>query len=175
MAHPSAAVRPEGRRDTAIMLIFKLLHILSMFAAVTTLIGFDMFLALPIWRRDVHGVATIFRMTRRPSPTIIGLLFLWAGIGFGLLTAATGSLDFFAGWLLAAYVLVVVLILAGVSPPKPKLRQVVEDAVEADEGRRPVEEVVRQMAMATVPLTVYVGMEVVLFAVIITDMVLMPF
>ena len=155
------------------MLIFKLLHILSMFTAVTTLVGFEMFIALAIWRRDVHGMATIFRMTRRPSPVNIGILFLLAGIAFGLLTAATGGLDFFAGWLLAAYVLVAVLILANVSPPKRRVRQVAEDAVEADEGRRPVEEVVRQMA--TVPVTLYIGMNVVLFAAIIADMVLKPF
>jgi len=155
------------------VLIFKLLHILSMVTAVTALVGFEMFIALAIWRRDVHGIAVIFRMTRRPSPVNIGILFLLAGIAFGLLTAATGGLDFFAGWLLAAYVLVAVLILANVSPPKRRVRQIAEDAVEADEGRRAVEEVVRQMA--TVPVTLYIGMNVVLFAAIIADMVLKPF
>ncbi|HET6745300.1 MAG TPA: hypothetical protein VFH90_05540 [Candidatus Limnocylindria bacterium] len=155
------------------MLIFKLLHILSMFAAVTILVGFDLAIALPIWRRDVHGVATIFRMARRASPTNIGLAFLAAGIGFGLLTAATGGLDFLAGWLIAAYVLIALLILVNASPPKRKIRQVVVDAVEADDGRRSAEEVERQMA--TAPLTVFVGMNVVLFVAIIADMVLKPF
>jgi len=163
-------VRPKGGNR---VLIFKALHILSMFTAVTAIVGMEMFIALAIWRRDVHGLATIFRMTRRPSPINIGILFLFAGIGFGLLTAATGGLDFFAGWLLAAYVLVAALILANVSPPKRRVRQVAEDAVDADEGRRPVEEVVHHMA--TVPVTVYIGINLVLFAAIIADMVLKPF
>jgi hypothetical protein len=32
--------------------------------------------------------------------SLIGNVALAAGIGFGLLTAATGGLDFFAGWLM---------------------------------------------------------------------------
>ena len=155
------------------MLIFKALHILSMFAAVTTLVGTEMFIAIAIWRRDVPGLATIFRMTRRPSPTNIGILFLLAGIVFGLLAAATGRFDFLAGWLLAAYVLVAVLIIVSVSPQKQRVRQVAEAAADAAEGRRSVEEVAA--LMATVPVTAYVALNILIFAAIIADMVLKPF
>jgi hypothetical protein len=98
------------------MLIFKVLHVLSMFTAVTLLEGVPTFMALAIWQRDVRGAAAVFRLARRPGNTMIGGVFLLAGIVFGLLTAATGGLDFFAGWLIAAYVLVAALILSNLLP-----------------------------------------------------------
>jgi hypothetical protein len=151
------------------MLIFKTLHILSMFAAVTLLVGLQIFVALAIWRRDVRGLAAIYRLARRPGNTVVGGVFLLAGIVFGLLTAATGGLDFFAGWLVNAYVLVAALILSNLLPAKHRVRQVAEEAVEAESGGRPVDEVVRDMA--TAPIGVF-AIDVALFAAIIADMVL---
>ena len=155
------------------MPIFKLLHILSMVGAVTLLVGTEVFVTLAIWRRDVRGLATIFRLTRSPSPTTIGGILLLAGVAFGLLAAATGAIDFFAGWLIAAYVLVIALVVANVSPQKRQVRQVAQAAVDAEEGRRSVDEVVGQMA--TVPIALYFATNVVLFAALIADMVLKPF
>jgi uncharacterized membrane protein len=155
------------------MLIFKALHILSMFAAVTALVGTEMFIVLAIWRRDVQALAVIYRLTRRASPTVFGLVFLLAGIAFGLLTAATGGFNFFAGWLVAAYVLVAALVLVNVSPPKRKVRKVAIEAVEAEAEQRPVEEVVRNMA--NVPTANYFVTNLVLLAAIVADMVLKPF
>jgi hypothetical protein len=155
------------------MLIFKALHILCMFSAVTALVGTEIFIVLAIWRRDVHALAVIYRLTRRPSPTSIGLVFLLAGVAFGLLAAATGGFDFLAGWLIAAYLLVAALILANLSPPKQKVRRVAIEAAEAEAGHRPVEEVVRDMAR--VPLATYFSMNLVLFTALIADMVLKPF
>jgi Zn-dependent protease with chaperone function len=155
------------------VLIFKALHILSMFAAVTALVGTEIFIVLAIWRRDVQALAMIYRLTRRPSPTVVGLFFLLVGIAFGLLTAATSGFDFLAGWLIAAYVLVVALILVNLSPPKRKVRKVAIEAIEAEAGRRPVEEVERNMA--NVPTANYFATNLVLLAAIIADMVLKPF
>jgi len=98
------------------MLIFKALHILSMFAAVTLLVGLPIFVALAIWQRDVRGLAAIYRLARRPGNTVVGGAFLLAGVVFGLLTAATGGFEFFAGWLIDAYVLVAALILSNLVP-----------------------------------------------------------
>jgi Ca2+/Na+ antiporter len=154
------------------MLIFKVLHILSMFTAVTLLEGVPIFIALAIWQRDVRGLVAIFRLTRRPGNTLIGIVFLLAGVLFGLLTVATGGLDFFAGWLIAAYVLVAAMFLSNMVPAKRRVRQVAEEAVEAEAGQRPVEDVVRHMA--TVPLWFFL-VDVALFAAVITDMVLKPF
>jgi hypothetical protein len=41
------------RGGTLAMLLFKVLHILSMFAAVTFLLGESTYLAVAIWRGDV--------------------------------------------------------------------------------------------------------------------------
>ena len=154
------------------MLIFKVLHVLSMFTAVTLLEGVPIFIALAFWQRDVRGAAAVFRLARRPGNTVIGGAFLLAGIVFGLLTAATGGFDFFAGWLIAAYVLVAVLILSNLLPAKQRLRQIAEEAVEAEAGQRSVDEVVRHMEIA--PLW-FLPVDVALFAAIIADMVLKPF
>jgi hypothetical protein len=154
------------------VLIFKTLHILSMFSAVTLLIGVPIFIALAIWQRDVRGAAAVFRLARRPGNTVIGGAFLLAGIVFGLLTAATGGLDFFAGWLIAAYVMVAALILANLVPAKHAVRRVAEMSVEAEAGMRPVDDVVREME--TAPIWIF-WIDVALFAAIIADMVLKPF
>ena len=103
---------------------------------------------------------------------MLGTVFLLAGIVFGLLTAATGGFDFFAGWLIAAYVMVAALILTNLLPAKHRVRQILEEAVEAEAGPRPVDEVVRNMA--TAPIWVF-AIDVVLFVAIIADMVLKPF
>jgi hypothetical protein len=154
------------------MLIFKGLHILSMFTAVTLLISVPIFVALAIWQRDVRGLAAVYRLARRPGNTVVGSVFLLAGVVFGLLTAATGGFNFFAGWLIAAYIMVAVLILTNLLPAKHRVRQVAEEAVEAEAGQRPVDEVVRDMASA--PIGVF-AIDVALFVAIIADMVLKPF
>lgn len=154
------------------MPIFKVLHILSMFTAVTLLISVPIFAALAIWQRDVRGAAAVYRLARRPGNTVLGTVFLLAGIVFGLLTAATGGFDFFAGWLIAAYVMVAALILTNLLPAKHRVRQILEEAVEAEAGPRPVDEVVRNMA--TAPIWVF-AIDVVVFVAIIADMVLKPF
>src|SRR6266496_3373260 len=88
------------------MLIFKALHILSMFTMVTIFLGGEVLVAFATWRRDVHALATLERLFVQSRLPYIGIGALFAGIVFGLLTAATGGLDFFEGWLIAAYVLV---------------------------------------------------------------------
>src|SRR4026208_2544119 len=98
------------------MPIFKVLHILSMFTAVTLLISVPIFAALAIWQRDVRGAAAVYRLARLPGNTVLGTVFLLAGIVFGLLTAATGGFDFFAGWLIAAYVMAAAVVLHNPRP-----------------------------------------------------------
>ena len=154
------------------MLIFKALHIVSMFAAVTLLIGTQVFAALAIWRRDTRALAAVGRLAQRPGNTVIGGAFLLSGIVFGLLTAATGGFDFFAGWLIAAYVLVAALFVSNLLPAKHKIRRIYEAAVEAEAGQRPVDEVVRDMEK-TAHWVFWV--DVALFVLIIVDMVLKPF
>lgn len=77
-----------------------------MFTMVTIFVGGEVLVAFAIWRRDVHGRATLERLETQSRLPHVGLGALVVGIAFGLLTAATGGFDVFTGWLIAAYVLV---------------------------------------------------------------------
>jgi hypothetical protein len=155
------------------MLIFKVLHILSMFAAVTFLVGEALLYARAISRGDVPGLAGVRRLVGgRP---VVGAAFLMSGIVFGVLAAMTGGIDFFAGWLIAAYVLVVALFVVNGSPWVQRLPRLGEQAMEAVAGQRPVEEVAATMASIRTSTLVVVAANVALFVAIIADMVLKPF
>jgi hypothetical protein len=156
------------------VLIFKALHILAMFGAVTLLVGESTYMAIAIWRGDVRAVAAMRRqLGRRP---VVSVLVFLVGIGFGLLAVATGGLDFFAGWLIAAYVMVVALLAINGLPVVQKgYLGLVDKAVEADAGQRPVEEVARDMAALRRPFALVVVATWVLFAALILDMVVKPF
>jgi len=160
------------------MPIFKVLHILSMFAAVTLLVGEHLFYAAAVWRRDVRALAAIRRLSVAPlylaeGAPVVAIGFLLAGIVFGLLTALTGGFDLFAGWLIAAYVLTATILVFGGSPWVRRLARLGDEAVEADAGKRPVAEVVRHMAGSHAGLLFVIAAA--LFAAIIVDMVLKPF
>ena len=160
------------------MPIFKVLHILCMFAAVTLLVGEHLFYAGAVWRRDVRALAGIRRLSVKPlysaqGAPVVAVGFLLAGIVFGVLTALTGGFDFFAGWLIAAYLLTATILVFGGSPSVRRLAQLGDEAVEADAGKRPVEEVVRNMADSHAGLLFVIAAT--LFAAIIVDMVVKPF
>jgi hypothetical protein len=160
------------------MPIFKVLHILSMFAAVTLLVGDHLLYAAAVWRRDVRALAAIRRLSVPPLYTtggapVVAIGLLLAGIVFGLLTALTGGFDVLAGWLIAAYVLAATILVFGGSPWVRHLARLGDEAVEADAGKRPVEEVVGHMAGSHAGLLFVIAAA--LFAAIIADMVLKPF
>jgi uncharacterized membrane protein len=152
------------------MPIFKALHILSMFTMVTLFSGGELFYALAIRARDVRVLAWLHRNSRLIAFTALGALI--AGVVFGLLTAATGGLDFFAGWLIAAYLLVGLFFVNAAIFARP-MTKLAEKAVEAEAGRASSEEVVREMT-ASRPLRLFAANALV-FAAIILDMVLKPF
>jgi hypothetical protein len=156
------------------MLAFKALHILTMFAAVAFLVGESTFIAIAIWRGDVRALAAIRRLTGgRP---VVGAALFLIGIGFGLLTVATGGFDFLAGWLIAAYVMVVALFAVSALPVVQKgLLGLIRRAVEAEAGQRPAEEVARDMAAFRGRIVTVVTINAALFAALILDMVLKPF
>jgi hypothetical protein len=156
------------------MLAFKAVHILTMFAAVAFLVGESTFIAIAIWRGDVRALAAIRRLAGgRP---IVGSALFLVGIGFGLLTVATGGFDFLAGWLIAAYVMVVALFAINALPVVQKgLLGLIQRAVEAAAGQRPSEEVVSDMAAFRSRIVAVVAINAALFAGLILDMVLKPF
>jgi uncharacterized membrane protein len=155
------------------MLIFKALHILSMVTMITAEIGAEFLFVFAISRSDVRGLATIHRMLEQARIGTVGIGAFVAGVAFGLLTAATGGLDFFAGWLIAAYVLVAVILVSGSRHWPKTLLPLGAKAVEAEAGQRPIEDVVRDMVASRAVLW-FVVMSTI-FVLIILDMVLKPF
>jgi uncharacterized membrane protein len=155
------------------MLIFKALHILSMFAAVTFLMGDSLFIATAIWRRDIRALATFQRVVgARP---VIGASIFLVGVAFGLLTVATAGLDFLAGWLITAYLLVAALLAFQTVPPVQKMVQLARAAEEAEAGQRPMDEVARGMDAIRQQFPIVVAVNAAFLAAIILDMVLKPF
>lgn len=155
------------------MLIFKALHILLMFSVVTMEIGAEFLYAFAISRRDVRGLATIHRILEQVRLGPISITVFVAGVAFGLLTIATGGLDFLDGWLIAAYVLVAVILVTGGFLWPRRLLPLGAKAVEAEAGERPVEDVVRDMGASRAGL--WFALMATLFVLIILDMVLKPF
>jgi uncharacterized membrane-anchored protein YitT (DUF2179 family) len=155
------------------MLIFKALHILSMFSVVAMEIGAEFLFAFAIARRDVRALATVHRILEQARLGPISIAAFLAGIVFGLLTALTGGLDFLAGWLIAAYVLVTVIFVGGSRLWPKVLLPLGAKAVEAEAGQRPADDVVREMA-ASRAVWWHVAMATI-FGLIILDMVLKPF
>jgi Mn2+/Fe2+ NRAMP family transporter len=155
------------------MLLFKALHILSMFAAVTFLVGEALLYGRAIWRRDVAGLAAARRMLG-PRP-LIGVAFLVAGIVFGALAAVTGAIDLLEGWLIAAYVAVLALFAVNASPWVQRLPRLGEAALQASPEGPSADEIHRAIEAARPSTVVVVIVNVVLFAAIILDMVLKPF
>jgi hypothetical protein len=155
------------------MLIFKALHILSMFSVVAMEIGAEFLFAFAIARRDVPALATVHRLLEQARLGPISIAVFLAGVVFGLLTALTGRFDFLAGWLIAAYVLVAAIFVGGSRLWPKVLLPLGAKAVEAEAGQRPVDEVVRDMA-ASRAVWWHVAMATI-FVLIILDMVLKPF
>ena len=155
------------------MLIFKALHILSMFSVVAIEIGAEFLYVFAISRRDVPALATVHRITGEARLGPISIALFISGIVFGLLTALTGEFDFLAGWLIAAYVLVAVIFVGGSRLWPKQYLPLGDKAVEAEAGQRPAEDVVRAM-VASRAVWWFGGMAT-LFVLIILDMVLKPF
>jgi hypothetical protein len=145
-----------------------------MFAAVTLTIGDGLFILLAVWRHDVRALAALDRLVPGLGLTTAGAITFLVGIALGLVLAATGHLNFLAGWLIAAYVMVAAILLVNVSPFVQRLRPLVREAVAAEAGQGSAEEVVQGMSRLRVGLVVAMAINVVIFVAIIADMVLKP-
>jgi uncharacterized membrane protein len=154
------------------MLIWKALHVLSMFTMVAVFIGAEIFYAAAMWRRDAHMLAWIQRTVERAFLGWVGLGGILLGIVFGLLTAAAGGFDFVAGWLVAAYVLVV-LFFVNSALYGARVVHVGQAAMKAEDEGQPLEEIASSLNRADGLIVVAVNATI--FALIILDMVLKPF
>jgi len=153
------------------VLIFKALHILSMVTMVMLFSGGELYYALAIRARNVRALAWLHQSERQTRLAAFAGGALLSGITFGLLTVATGGLDFLDGWLIAAYVLIG-LFVANSAVFATRVVRLGDHAVEADAGKRPMEEVVAEMG--TNSATFLFAINATIFAAIILDMVLKP-
>lgn len=93
------------------MEIWKFLHILSMFSAVTLLVGGGLFAERMIRTGDLAAISR-FHAALRPLENA-GIALIVAGTVFGLITAIVGPFDLTQTWLLIAYGLVATLFVLG--------------------------------------------------------------
>ena len=119
----------------------------------------------------MNKLAWVHRITERGvgSLAIIGLV---AGIVFGVLAALDGGFALTAPWPIAAYVLIGIFLVNAAIIGR-YVFYMGREAVKADEGERPVEEV--EQEMTTNRGVLLVAINAVLFALIIADMTLKPF
>jgi uncharacterized membrane protein len=91
--------------------IFKYLHILTMFTAVTLMFGGEVLFHL---LRRTDDVRSLRRFVAVVDPVFrIGVGLLTLGVVFGLLAAVTIGWNLAAGWLVLAYVLIALIYLVG--------------------------------------------------------------
>ena len=85
------------------MPIFKYLHIITMFMAVSFSVGPEILLHRIARTREVCTIRNAFRVGQ-PLGIAVPILFV-IGLLFGLTAAFTGGFDFFAPWLILAYII----------------------------------------------------------------------
>lgn len=110
--------------------IWTFLHILSMFAAVTVVVGTEWWATYAVRRRDAGALRAYFRVA--PQAEKVGTILFLAGIVFGLIAAVVIGWDLLVPWLLLTYVLVIVTIAVGFATA-PYLKRV-EAALPQDGG-----------------------------------------
>jgi uncharacterized membrane protein len=154
------------------MLVWKALHVLSMFTMVATFIGAEIFYAAAMWRRDARSLAWVHRTVERAYLGFIALGGLLLGIVFGLLAAATGGFDYLAGWLIAAYVLIGAFVVNAVVYGD-KTVKAGRAAIKAEDAGESLDEFSKTMDRRSGAMVLLING--VIFALIVADMVLKPF
>ena len=96
------------------MLVWKTLHILSMFFGVSLLFAYEVVFHRAAHRGNREAIAALAQ--QRALVDNVGIGAVMAGLVFGLLTAWTGGFDLTAPWLIIAYVLVLLIIVVGAGP-----------------------------------------------------------
>ena len=84
--------------------VFKYLHIVSMFFAVALAVSTELVLRRVAGSGDVRVIATAVARIK-PLGNLSSVLFL-AGIAFGIVAALTGHMSLLAPWLLLSYIAV---------------------------------------------------------------------
>jgi uncharacterized membrane protein len=150
------------------MQVWTFLHILSMFSAITVIVGAELLAITAIRRRDREMLRVYFRIGERAD--IVGMVLLVLGIVFGLVAAMTIGWDLLSGWLVIAYVLVVLTVVVGFSSAPYLARLKAALPVRDDETADPALDAL--LRSPRLPLTS--AASIVLTALLIADMVFKP-
>lgn len=150
--------------------IFKYLHILTMFAAVAISVGPHLILRRISRSGSVAAIKTAFGAAKSIGQ-LVPIVF---GVGalFGLLAAATGSLNFFKPWLIIAYVIFVVMSVLGARITAPWNMRVGKAAA-MNQGDTPSAEL--QAAVADPAIDTAFMISVIGIVLVLIDMIFKPF
>ncbi len=152
------------------MIILKFLHIAVMFTAVTVSLGPELVLRSIGRSGDVRSIRSGYSIAERIGKAIPPLFF--TGLIFGLLTAWSGSFNFFAPWLLIAYVLFVLATIAGAALAAPHIAHVAALARESPDEAPSTE---LTTALASNRGDVLFAIDSLLIVAFLFDMVIKPF
>jgi hypothetical protein len=152
------------------MLLFKFLHIGVMFVAVVVALGPELLLRGIGRSGDVRAIRVGYSLADRLGRAIPALFGI--GLVFGLLTAWSQGLNFFAPWLLVSYVLFVVATVVGARFTTPHIAHVAELA-----GQSPNDSPSPELAAALADRRgdILFAFDAIIIVAFIFDMVLKPF
>jgi uncharacterized membrane protein len=114
--------------------IWKFLHIVAMFLAVSIFVGQGMLSGAVARSGDVPALRRVLAVEDRFAP-IGGAMFV-LGIVFGFLTAITGDFDLTQTWLLISYAIALFILVNGVTYHRLRAEKL-KAAVEASPEDRP--------------------------------------
>ena len=118
-----------------LLVVFKYLHIVSMFFAVALAVSTEVVLRRVATTGDAGAIRTVLPRVR-PLGNIATILFV-AGVVFGIGAALTGQINLLAPWLLLAYAAFVGATLIGVLVTDPWAARLEAVAVATAEGGSP--------------------------------------
>lgn len=152
------------------MLTFKFLHIAFMFMAVAVALGPELLLRGIGRSGDVRTIRIGYSLADRLGKAIPVLFTV--GLVFGLLTAWTQGLDFFAPWLLIAYALFIVATILGARFTSPHVATVAQRAAQSPDDEPSPE---LAAALADRRGSILFVLDVIIIIAFVFDMVVKPF
>jgi hypothetical protein len=153
-----------------IYLVFKYLHILTMFSAVTASVGPELLLHRVAKTGDVRAIRHVFALDA-PLGIAVPILFL-VGALLGLITAFFEQRSYTEPWLIIAYIIFLIAFVAGGAFVGPWAQKVGKAAAASpdDKPSAELEELIQSRGAETATWITIIAIIVIVF-----DMVVKPF
>ena len=113
-------------------MLLKFLHIAFIFSSIALVYGTEVLLHRISRSGDTRTIRTVFGMAK-PIGTIAPIIFM-VGVAFGLTAGIVNGYNLLAPWLLATYVLVATLMVAGLTITVPWMNRVGALSAAAPDG-----------------------------------------